>query len=105
MPTPLPWLKLYVDEILSDPKIMLLSDKAFRCYIKLMCIQWKSGTLSTDLYKMAIMLGMSKADLESVWHELRPILSNYKPIADSDDERLLFPELDKQLAEAKNRSK
>jgi len=64
------WLRLY-DDILDDPKIQMLSDKAFRALINLWCLAKRnSGKLPADIKSLSFSLRWTEGKVREVLQAL-----------------------------------
>jgi uncharacterized protein YdaU (DUF1376 family) len=70
---PLPFLPLYVDDWLNSESVSLMSFEAQGVYIRLLCYQWRNGSIPSDLSKVARLAGIPIADLGRVWDEVGPM--------------------------------
>lgn len=43
-----PYFPFYVDDFLSDEKVLLMDTSEIGCYVLLLCLNWKEGSIPTD---------------------------------------------------------
>lgn len=82
MAADLPYFPLYVDDLLSDEKVMAMNTLQFGAYMRLLCLAWKGkpcGSIPSDDAILARMAGLSTAE----WDECKPrVLDCFKRGAD-----------------------
>ena len=64
----LPFMPLYVQDLLSDEAVMLMSNAEFGAYMKLLCHQWVEGSIPAHQDRAARICGWEGQDTwEAVW--------------------------------------
>ena len=67
----LPYFKFYPSDFLSHPAVMEMEAAAVGVYVKLLCVQWKRGSLPKDPARLARLGGVSVVEMEEViWPQL-----------------------------------
>lgn len=67
MASDLPFMKLWVDDLLADLTEMGLTDEEFGAYMRLLLIAWQRGSIFADVKKNARWLTCSDARLKKLW--------------------------------------
>jgi|SRR6476646_1649604 len=67
MPSDLPFMKLWVDDLLADITEMGLTDEEFGAYMKLLLIAWQRGSIFADVKRNARWLSCSERELTKLW--------------------------------------
>jgi uncharacterized protein YdaU (DUF1376 family) len=68
MPDELPYMRLWVSDLLADPAVWRMDHEEFGVYMKLLCLSWKErGSVPADPKAMAKLLGLSTRRLAVVW--------------------------------------
>lgn len=64
----MPFMKLWVGDLLKDVLEMGLTDEEFGVYMKLLCISWeRSGAVYEDISRNARYLSCSERQLKGLW--------------------------------------
>jgi len=63
MPFELPYFPFYPAEFLTDVNVVLMTNEQIGCYIKLLCYQWREGSIPQDEAKIALLLGVDSLAL------------------------------------------
>lgn len=67
MPSDLPFMKLWVDDLLADITEMGLTDEEFGAYMKLLLIAWQRGSIFADVKRNARWLTCTERELAKLW--------------------------------------
>lgn len=67
MPSDLPFMKLWVDDLLADLQEMGLTDEEFGAYMRLLLIAWQRGSIFADVKRNARWLTCSESRLKKLW--------------------------------------
>jgi len=98
-----PAFQFYPSDFLSDENVMLMSNQAVGCYIKLLCINWKQGSVPSDIETLALLCGEDGSTMARLWLSLKPCFKA------NENGRLINPRLEqerqKQINFRKERSK
>ncbi len=54
-----PWFPFYVDDFETDEKVRLMSNEEIGIYVRLLCCQWREGSIPADPGKLARMIGLN----------------------------------------------
>lgn len=65
----LPYMRLWVDDLLSDPDVHEMDAAEFGLYMRALCIAWKKGGVAADPKRRARQLGVTPRRLERLWME------------------------------------
>jgi uncharacterized protein YdaU (DUF1376 family) len=95
----LPFMKLWVDDLLNDVQEMGLTDEEFGAYMKLLLIAWKREGIHADLKQNARYVSASPGRLRTLWRSFK-----HKWVAHGDD-TLVNPRQELEREEALKRSK
>jgi uncharacterized protein YdaU (DUF1376 family) len=63
MPFELPYFQFYPSDFLSDMNVVLMTNEQVGCYIKLLCYQWREGSIPQDDDQIATLLGVDSQAL------------------------------------------
>jgi uncharacterized protein YdaU (DUF1376 family) len=67
MASDLPFMKLWVGDLLKDVLEMGLTDEEFGVYMKLLCVAWERGSIFEDLKQNARWLSCADSRLKKLW--------------------------------------
>lgn len=67
MPDPLPYMRLWVGDLLGDPPVLAMTPEEFGVYMKFLCVSWLEGGIPADPKLRARLAGVSPKKLERVW--------------------------------------
>jgi uncharacterized protein YdaU (DUF1376 family) len=65
-----PAFQFYPSDFLSDEKVMLMTNQEVGCYIKLLCINWKQGSIPDDVEKLAKLCGEDGTAMAQLWQSV-----------------------------------
>lgn len=54
----LPWFPFYAAEFLTDTKVLVMTNEQVGIYVKLLVIQWREGSIPSDMEKLGRMVGL-----------------------------------------------
>jgi hypothetical protein len=91
MPNP-PAFQFYPADFLADENVVMMSNQALGCYIKLMCYCWREGSIPADQGRIAKLCGEDSSAMAQLWLSISPCFST----AIDDPSRLVHPRLDKE---------
>jgi len=63
----LPFMPLYVNDWQGSATVQLMSDAAYRCYMELLCYQWKAGKLPESISSLARLAGKHPRSFRRLW--------------------------------------
>lgn len=98
MASELPYMKLWVDDVLADIQELGLSDEEFGAYIKLLLIAWKKEHIHADVKANARYVSASPGRLKTLWGSFKQ-----KWVSDGNG-GLVNPRQEKERAEALGKS-
>lgn len=67
-----PAFQFYPSDFLSDENVILMSNQAVGCYIKLLCVCWKEGSIPSDLSKLTKLCNETPENMAELWPSLEP---------------------------------
>ena len=67
MPDELPYMRLWVSDLLGDLGEMGLTDEEFGIYMRLLLVSWKKGGIPADPKDQARLVTASPARLKKLW--------------------------------------
>jgi uncharacterized protein YdaU (DUF1376 family) len=67
VPDELPYMRLWVNDLLGDPPVLAMTPEDFGVYVKLLCIAWVEGGIPVDPVRRARMAGITPRKLERIW--------------------------------------
>ncbi len=67
-----PAFQFYPSDFLSDENVILMSNQAVGCYIKLLCVCWKEGSIPSDLSKLTKLCNETPETMAELWPSLEP---------------------------------
>ena len=68
----LPYMRLWVSDLLADDLVQELDVEEFGAYMRLLCISWKRGHIPADPKRRAKLLGVSSRREADIWELLGP---------------------------------
>ena len=86
----LPWFPFWVDDFLSDENVLVMSNEEVGIYVKLLCHQWKAGSIPAMLLPMAKLCGTNGDEMAGHWQQIGKC---FREVADNPD-RLVNPRLE-----------
>jgi len=87
-----PAFQFYPAEFLSDEHVILMSNQEIGCYIKLMCLCWREGSIPADVNKIAKLCGETGEAMAHSWLAISDCFAQAKDNA----LRLVHPRLEKE---------
>lgn len=63
----LPFFQFYPSDFLVDENVILMTNRAIGCYIKLLSHCWLEGSVPSDYERMSILCGESEDDMEEIF--------------------------------------
>ncbi len=66
----LPYMRLWVPDLLADDLVQELDLEEFGAYMRLLCIAWRRGHIPADPKRRAKLLGISAARERAIWELL-----------------------------------
>jgi uncharacterized protein YdaU (DUF1376 family) len=64
----LPYMRLWVGDLLADPKVWRMDHEEFGVYMKLLCLSWKEpGAVPADDKARAKLLGLTVRRMAAIW--------------------------------------
>jgi|21_taG_2_1085346.scaffolds.fasta_scaffold08163_1 uncharacterized protein YdaU (DUF1376 family) len=96
-----PAFQFYPGDFLSDSKVMLMSNAAVGCYIKLLCHCWNDGSISTKIEDIAKLCGEHADAMAMLWESIETCFKTHP----KDDTKLIHPRLDKERKKQKENRK
>lgn len=97
MGAPLPWFPFYVDAFETDEKVARLTMEQQGIYIRLLCWQWREGTVPNDSAFVGRKLSVRPTDV-------RRVLSICFTVAHGSRKRMVNVRLERMYAEALGKS-
>ena len=91
-----PAFQFYPSDFLSDENVMLMSNQEVGCYIKLICFNWKQGSIPDDINKIARLCGEDTSVMAELWHSLKRCF-----ISNGTNGRLINPRVEKERLKQK----
>jgi uncharacterized protein YdaU (DUF1376 family) len=67
----LPYMKLWVDDLLADLQEMGLTDEEFGAYMRLLLIAWKRECIPADVKESARFVSSSPSRLRTLWKSFK----------------------------------
>ena len=71
-----PAFQFYPGDFLSDENVVLMNNQAVGCYIKLLCYNWKRGSVPADMPRLAKLCGETEASMAELWPSLEPCFNS-----------------------------
>lgn len=90
-----PWFPFYVDDFWQDEAVACMSLEEVGLYVRLLSLQWREGSIPSDLDRLARICGIDGPAMARLWLGLWPCFSQVENQAD----RLI----NRRLAEIANR--
>jgi len=75
----LPYMPLYCNDFMYDPKVRVMSRVGRSIYVEMLCLEWLHGPLPDDVVTIARMLGDNPKTIRAHWHEVRPCFDVVTP--------------------------
>ena len=85
-----PAFQFYASDFLSDENVMLMNNQAVGCYIKLLCFNWKQGSIPDDIEKIARLCNEDGSAMAQLWPSLEPCF------VPGENGRLINPRIEKE---------
>jgi uncharacterized protein YdaU (DUF1376 family) len=64
----LPYMRLWISDLLADPAVWSMDHEEFGVYMKLLCLSWKErGVVPADPKERAKLLGLTSRRLAAIW--------------------------------------
>lgn len=95
----LPFMKLWVDDLLNDVQEMGLDDEEFGAYMKLLLISWKREGVPADLKERSRFVSASPGRFKTLWKSFK-----HKWVPHGED-TLVNPRQELEREDAKSKSK
>lgn len=67
MPNELPYMRLWVDDLMSDPDVYGMSVDEFGAYLRLLCVAWRKGSIPSDEAACAKAIGVTPRRFSRLW--------------------------------------
>ena len=90
-----PAFQFYASDFLSDENVVLMSNQEVGCYIKLLCFNWKQGSIPNDIDKLSRLCGESKEIMDAIWENIK---SCFK---ENSSGRLVNPRIERERVKQK----
>lgn len=87
-----PAFQFYPAEFFADVNVILMSNREIGCYIKLLCICWREGSIPNEINKIAKICGENNSEMAELWLAIKPCFRS----AINDQEKLINPRLDEE---------
>ncbi len=87
-----PAFQFYPADFLSDSKVILMSNEAVGCYIKLICHGWLEGSIPSDTEGIAKLCFCHSEKMATLWEEIKPCYITHP----KDPTKLIHPRLEKE---------
>lgn len=68
----LPYMRLWVDDLMSDPDVYGMSVDEFGAYLKLLCVAWRKGSIPSDEAAAAKAIGVTPRRFARLWETVGP---------------------------------
>lgn len=95
-----PAFQFYPADYLADENVALMTLEEQGAYLRLMCFEWREGSIPADIKKLARLCGCSADAMQQMWGALAPC---FEPHPEHDD-RLVHPRLQKERDALRSRS-
>ena len=96
-----PAFQFYPSDFLADEKVLIMTNQEVGCYIKLLCVSWREGSIPKALPALAALCGESQKTMARLW----PHLSACFLPAPGHADRLIHPRLERErTAQAAHRA-
>jgi uncharacterized protein YdaU (DUF1376 family) len=92
-----PAFQFYPGDFLSDSKVMLMSNAAVGCYTKLICHEWKDGSIPKNINDIAKLCGESETEMAMLWQSIETCFNPHP----KDATKLIHPRLNKERKKQK----
>lgn len=70
MPDELPYMRLWVGDLLADPAVWEMDSEEFGVYMKLLCIAWRKGSIPAAAKARAKIVRLSLPKFEAAWESM-----------------------------------
>ncbi|MCG8381822.1 MAG: DUF1376 domain-containing protein [Gammaproteobacteria bacterium] len=97
-----PAFPFYASDVLSDMKVMLMSNQEFGCYMKLLCHCWIEGAIPNDSKKIAKLCGEHSSAMTELWQEMWDTIKECFKTHPDDESLLVSPRLEKERQKRKD---
>ena len=87
-----PAFQFYPADFLSDSKVILMSNEAVGCYIKLICHGWLEGSIPSNIEGIAKLCFCHSEKMATLWEEIKLCYITHP----KDPEKLIHPRLEKE---------
>ncbi len=87
-----PAFQFYPADFLSGSKVILMSNEAVGCYIKLICHGWLEGAIPSDINAIARLCFCHSEKMATLWEEIKPCYTTHP----KDATKLIHPRLEKE---------
>jgi hypothetical protein len=87
-----PAFPLYAQDFISDENVVLMNNQEVGCYIKLLCFNWKQGSIPNDIDKIARLCGEDGGVMAELWQAIKPCFVELK----KSPGRLVNPRIEKE---------
>lgn len=84
-----PWFPFFVDDFWQDESVQAMTLEEVGLYLRLLCFQWREGSIPGDLDRLAKIVGVESPALARLWENVGPCFD----IVDGGLERLANPRL------------
>ncbi len=92
-----PAFQFYPAEFLADENVLLMSNQEIGCYVKLMCVCWRQGSIPSDINKIAKLCSENGSAMAQLWTAIKPCFN----LDEKNPLRLIHPRLEKEKAKQK----
>ena len=97
----LPWFPFWVDAFLSDENVLVMTNEEVGIYVKLLCHQWKAGSIPSDLLPLAKLCGTKAEAMETHWRQIGKCFGGMS----ENSGRLINPRLEEERQKQQNKRK
>ena len=97
----LPWFPFWVDDFLSDENVLVMTNEEVGIYVKLLCHQWKAGSIPSDFLPMAKLCGTNADALAAHWQQIGKCFGGVS----GNSGRLTNPRLEREREKQQNKRK
>ena len=89
-----PAFQFYPSDFLADEKVLVMTNQEVGCYIKLLCVSWREGSIPDAIPALAALCGESKKAMSRMWPHIAVC---FLPALDRTN-RLIHPRLERERA-------
>lgn len=84
-----PWFPFYTDDFWQDENVAAMTLEEVGLYLRLLCLQWREGSIPADPERLARIAGISREAIGTLWEN---VSGCFQPLPD-DPTRLANPRL------------